>query len=58
MRTTILALSLAATALLAACSDDTTTGSVDATPADDPNAIVVDPAAPQPVPEAPETPVQ
>ena len=60
MRTTMLALSLSAAALLAACSgeatDTTTTGSVDA-PADS-DVIVVDPNATEPTPGTTETPVQ
>ena len=57
MRTTMLALSMAAMTALAACSgaDETTTGSVDADPAADPNAVVIDPVAPA-SPDAPPPP--
>ena len=60
MRTMILALTLSGLAALAACSDDTTTGSVDADPTADPNAVVVEPATPtDPVaPVDPNAPVQ
>ena len=47
MRTILLGLTIASTALLAGCDDGTTTGSIDpASPAADPNAVVIDPAAP------------
>ena len=47
MRTILLGLTFASAALLAACDDGTTTGSIDpASPAADPNAVVIDPGAP------------